>query len=207
MPDVNIPVRRRSYSLQDILCPPPSLFSKGTWHLSSVSLSVSSPAQCKKLCCELQELQHHRQTSEEEQRRLQRELKCAQNEVLRFQTSHNATQVTMARGRASGEGRRASVESRLQGRMDAGQGYALLTLALNRGYSLLETSWRSHVALHSRDGSRYRVSASRNKPDRRPVGALQDVCVWKGPKLVCGGVCCFSRVTVLPTSSHHRTRS
>ncbi|XP_044102460.1 coiled-coil domain-containing protein 136 isoform X3 [Neovison vison] len=47
---------------------------------------------CKKLCCELQELQHHRRTSEEEQRRLQRELKCAQNEVLRFQTSHNATQ-------------------------------------------------------------------------------------------------------------------
>ncbi|XP_045877438.1 coiled-coil domain-containing protein 136 isoform X3 [Meles meles] len=47
---------------------------------------------CKELCCELQELQHHRRTSEEEQRRLQRELKCAQNEVLRFQTSHNATQ-------------------------------------------------------------------------------------------------------------------
>ncbi|XP_064431047.1 coiled-coil domain-containing protein 136 isoform X4 [Mirounga angustirostris] len=47
---------------------------------------------CKELCCELQELQHHRQTSEEEQRRLQRELKCAQNEVLRFQTSHNVTQ-------------------------------------------------------------------------------------------------------------------
>ncbi|XP_019501638.1 PREDICTED: coiled-coil domain-containing protein 136 [Hipposideros armiger] len=47
---------------------------------------------CKQLCCELQELQHHRQASEEEQRRLQRELKCAQNEVLRFQTSHHATQ-------------------------------------------------------------------------------------------------------------------
>uniref|UniRef100_A0A8C4LJH0 Coiled-coil domain containing 136 n=1 Tax=Equus asinus TaxID=9793 RepID=A0A8C4LJH0_EQUAS len=43
---------------------------------------------CKELCCELQELQHHRRVSEEEQRRLQRELKCAQNEVLRFQTSH-----------------------------------------------------------------------------------------------------------------------
>ncbi|XP_063097161.1 coiled-coil domain-containing protein 136 isoform X15 [Cavia porcellus] len=42
---------------------------------------------CKELCCELQELQHHRQISEEEQKRLQRELKCAQNEVLRFQTS------------------------------------------------------------------------------------------------------------------------
>ncbi|KAG8524508.1 Coiled-coil domain-containing protein 136, partial [Galemys pyrenaicus] len=47
---------------------------------------------CKELCCELQELQHHRRTSEEEQRRLQRELKCAQNEVLRFQTSHSAAQ-------------------------------------------------------------------------------------------------------------------
>nr|KAF6418019.1 coiled-coil domain containing 136 [Rousettus aegyptiacus] len=47
---------------------------------------------CKELCCELQELQHHRLASEEEQKRLQRELKCAQNEMLRFQTSHNATQ-------------------------------------------------------------------------------------------------------------------
>nr|XP_025721371.1 coiled-coil domain-containing protein 136-like isoform X2 [Callorhinus ursinus] len=51
---------------------------------------------CKELCCELQELQHHRQTSEEEQRRLQRELKYAQNEVLRFQTSHNVTQPSPA---------------------------------------------------------------------------------------------------------------
>uniref|UniRef100_A0A8C2V2J4 Uncharacterized protein n=1 Tax=Chinchilla lanigera TaxID=34839 RepID=A0A8C2V2J4_CHILA len=47
---------------------------------------------CKELCCELQELQHHRRTSEEEQRRLQRELKCAQNEVLRFQTSYSVVQ-------------------------------------------------------------------------------------------------------------------
>uniref|UniRef100_A0A8I5TZ21 Coiled-coil domain containing 136 n=1 Tax=Pongo abelii TaxID=9601 RepID=A0A8I5TZ21_PONAB len=47
---------------------------------------------CQELCCELEELQHHRQVSEEEQRRLQRELKCAQNEVLRFQTSHSVTQ-------------------------------------------------------------------------------------------------------------------
>ncbi|XP_010631758.1 coiled-coil domain-containing protein 136 isoform X2 [Fukomys damarensis] len=47
---------------------------------------------CKELCCELQELQHHRQISEEEQKRLQRELKCAQNEVLRFQTSHSIVQ-------------------------------------------------------------------------------------------------------------------
>ncbi|XP_064229697.1 coiled-coil domain-containing protein 136 isoform X4 [Aotus nancymaae] len=47
---------------------------------------------CQELCCELQELQHHRQVSEEEQNRLQRELKCAQNEVLRFQTSHSVTQ-------------------------------------------------------------------------------------------------------------------
>ncbi|NP_663549.3 coiled-coil domain-containing protein 136 isoform 1 [Mus musculus] len=44
---------------------------------------------CKNLYCELEELQHHRRTSEEEQKRLQRELKCAQNEVLRFQTSHS----------------------------------------------------------------------------------------------------------------------
>nr|KAF6469085.1 coiled-coil domain containing 136 [Molossus molossus] len=49
-------------------------------------------SKCKKLSCELQDLHLHRQTSEEEQRRLQRELKCAQNEVLRFQTSHHATQ-------------------------------------------------------------------------------------------------------------------
>ncbi|XP_042551916.1 coiled-coil domain-containing protein 136 isoform X3 [Dipodomys spectabilis] len=49
-------------------------------------------SKCKDLCCEVQELQHHRRASEEEQRRLQRELKCAQNEVLRFQTSHSLTQ-------------------------------------------------------------------------------------------------------------------
>ncbi|XP_036764983.2 coiled-coil domain-containing protein 136 isoform X8 [Manis pentadactyla] len=47
---------------------------------------------CKELCCELQELHQHRQASEEEQKQLQRELKCAQNEVLRFQTSHNVTE-------------------------------------------------------------------------------------------------------------------
>ncbi|XP_063498325.1 coiled-coil domain-containing protein 136 isoform X8 [Symphalangus syndactylus] len=47
---------------------------------------------CQELCCELEELQHHREVSEEEQRRLQRELKCAQNEVLQFQTSHSVTQ-------------------------------------------------------------------------------------------------------------------
>ncbi|XP_037601993.1 coiled-coil domain-containing protein 136 isoform X6 [Cebus imitator] len=52
---------------------------------------------CQELCCELQELQHHRQVSEEEQRRLQRELKCAQNEVLRFQTSHSVTQELLCR--------------------------------------------------------------------------------------------------------------
>nr|XP_034374740.1 coiled-coil domain-containing protein 136 isoform X5 [Arvicanthis niloticus] len=44
---------------------------------------------CKNLYCELEELQHHRRASEEEQKRLQRELKCAQSEVLRFQTSHS----------------------------------------------------------------------------------------------------------------------
>uniref|UniRef100_A0A8C9I6E8 Coiled-coil domain containing 136 n=1 Tax=Piliocolobus tephrosceles TaxID=591936 RepID=A0A8C9I6E8_9PRIM len=52
---------------------------------------------CQELCCELEELQHHRQVSEEEQRRLQRELKCAQNEVLRFQTSHSVTQELLCR--------------------------------------------------------------------------------------------------------------
>ncbi|XP_015424386.1 PREDICTED: coiled-coil domain-containing protein 136 isoform X7 [Myotis davidii] len=49
-------------------------------------------SKCKELSCELQELHLHRQTSEEEQRRLQRELKCAQNEVLRCQTSQHAAQ-------------------------------------------------------------------------------------------------------------------
>ncbi|XP_006146910.1 coiled-coil domain-containing protein 136 isoform X2 [Tupaia chinensis] len=53
---------------------------------------LGAEKQCKELCCELQELQHHRRVSEEEQRRLQRELKCAQNEVLRFQTSHSVIQ-------------------------------------------------------------------------------------------------------------------
>lgn len=54
--------------------------------------------QCKNLYCELEELQHHRRASEEEQKRLQRELKCAQSEVIRFQTSHS-TQVNTTRGR------------------------------------------------------------------------------------------------------------
>ncbi|KAM9216517.1 coiled-coil domain-containing protein 136 isoform 8-T8 [Dugong dugon] len=49
-------------------------------------------SKCKELCCELQELQHQRQASEEEQRRLQRELKCAQNEVLQFQMCYSVTQ-------------------------------------------------------------------------------------------------------------------
>ncbi|XP_059113464.1 coiled-coil domain-containing protein 136 isoform X5 [Peromyscus eremicus] len=51
---------------------------------------------CKDLCCELEELQHHRRASEEEQKRLQRELKCAQNEMLRFQTSHSVAQPSPA---------------------------------------------------------------------------------------------------------------
>lgn len=80
--------------------------------------SCSVSAQCKELCCELQELQHHRRVSEEEQRRLQRELKCAQNEVLRFQTSH-VTQVNTDRGRAFGESKRAYMELLLEGRMNA----------------------------------------------------------------------------------------
>ncbi|XP_051007783.1 coiled-coil domain-containing protein 136 isoform X9 [Acomys russatus] len=46
----------------------------------------------KNLCCELEEQRHHRWTSEEEQKRLERELKCAQSEMLRFQTSHDVTQ-------------------------------------------------------------------------------------------------------------------
>nr|XP_054415778.1 coiled-coil domain-containing protein 136 isoform X21 [Pongo abelii] len=87
---------------------------------------------CQELCCELEELQHHRQVSEEEQRRLQRELKCAQNEVLRFQTSHSVTQ---------------------------------------------------------------------KKPNPRPVGAPQDVCICKGTQLIRRKICCFLRVTVLLTSS------
>ncbi|XP_051007776.1 coiled-coil domain-containing protein 136 isoform X2 [Acomys russatus] len=48
----------------------------------------------KNLCCELEEQRHHRWTSEEEQKRLERELKCAQSEMLRFQTSHDVTQNT-----------------------------------------------------------------------------------------------------------------
>jgi hypothetical protein len=65
---------------------------------STTNQPIAFPTQCKNLYCELEELQHHRRTSEEEQKRLQRELKCAQNEVLRFQTSHS-TQVSTARGR------------------------------------------------------------------------------------------------------------
>lgn len=63
----------------------------------SESPSLVFLAQCKKLCCELQEVQQHHQASEEERRRLQRELKCAQNEVLRFQTSHDTMQVNVDR--------------------------------------------------------------------------------------------------------------
>ncbi|XP_055464091.1 coiled-coil domain-containing protein 136 isoform X8 [Psammomys obesus] len=51
---------------------------------------------CKSLCSELEELQHHRRVSEEEHKRLQRELKCAQNEVLRCQTSHSVAQPSPA---------------------------------------------------------------------------------------------------------------
>lgn len=51
--------------------------------------------QCKSLCSELEELQHHHRVSEEEHKRLQRELKCAQNEVLRCQTSHSVVQVSL----------------------------------------------------------------------------------------------------------------
>ena len=122
LPDVNISVKECHILV--------SLFLKCLWNLYSISPSVPCPAQCKELCCELQELQHHRRTSEEEQKRLQRELKCAQNEVLRFQTSHNAAQVNTAGERAFGEGRRAYVELLHQGRMNAEHGCALLPLAL-----------------------------------------------------------------------------
>ncbi|XP_045144703.1 coiled-coil domain-containing protein 136 isoform X6 [Echinops telfairi] len=53
---------------------------------------VGMKSKCKELCCELQEMQHQRRASEEEHRRLQKELKCAQTEVLRFQTCHSITQ-------------------------------------------------------------------------------------------------------------------
>ncbi|XP_045420142.1 coiled-coil domain-containing protein 136 isoform X3 [Lemur catta] len=79
-------------SEMDFLEPDPEMQSLRQQLLGAEEQMHDMQSKCKKLCCELQELQHHRQVSEEEQRRLQRELKCAQNEVLRFQTSHSVIQ-------------------------------------------------------------------------------------------------------------------
>ncbi|XP_053409510.1 coiled-coil domain-containing protein 136 isoform X2 [Nycticebus coucang] len=76
----------------DFLEPDPEMHLLRQQLLGAEEQMRDMQSKCKKLCCELQELQLHRQTSEEEQRRLQRELKCAQNEVLRFQTSHSVAQ-------------------------------------------------------------------------------------------------------------------
>ncbi|XP_020934361.1 coiled-coil domain-containing protein 136 isoform X8 [Sus scrofa] len=76
----------------DFLEPDPEMHLLRQQLLGAEEQMHDMQSKCKKLCCELQELQHHHRTSEEEQRRLQRELKCAQNEVLRFQTSHDVTQ-------------------------------------------------------------------------------------------------------------------
>nr|XP_020770541.1 coiled-coil domain-containing protein 136 isoform X3 [Odocoileus virginianus texanus] len=79
-------------SEEDFLEPDPGMHLLQQQLLGAKEQMHDMQSKCKKLTCELQELHHHRRTSEEEQRRLQRELKCAQNEVLRFQTSHSVTQ-------------------------------------------------------------------------------------------------------------------
>ncbi|MXQ80681.1 hypothetical protein E5288_WYG009185 [Bos mutus] len=79
-------------SEEDFLEPDPGMHLLRQQLLGAKEQMHDMQSKCKKLTCELQELHHHRRTSEEEQRRLQRELKCAQNEVLRFQTSHSVTQ-------------------------------------------------------------------------------------------------------------------
>ncbi|XP_059964952.1 coiled-coil domain-containing protein 136 isoform X8 [Mesoplodon densirostris] len=79
-------------SEEDFLEPDPEMHLLRQQLLGAEEQVHDMQDKCEKLSCELQELQHHRRTSEEEQRRLQRELKCAQNEVLRFQTSHSVTQ-------------------------------------------------------------------------------------------------------------------
>uniref|UniRef100_A0A8D1KSV2 Coiled-coil domain containing 136 n=1 Tax=Sus scrofa TaxID=9823 RepID=A0A8D1KSV2_PIG len=81
----------------DFLEPDPEMHLLRQQLLGAEEQMHDMQSKCKKLCCELQELQHHHRTSEEEQRRLQRELKCAQNEVLRFQTSHDVTQELLCR--------------------------------------------------------------------------------------------------------------
>ncbi|XP_014950859.2 coiled-coil domain-containing protein 136 isoform X2 [Ovis aries] len=79
-------------SEEDFLEPDPGMHLLRQQLLGAKEQMHDMQSKCKKLTCELQELHHHRRTSEEEQKRLQRELKCAQNEVLRFQTSHSVTQ-------------------------------------------------------------------------------------------------------------------
>ncbi|XP_014397314.1 PREDICTED: coiled-coil domain-containing protein 136 isoform X3 [Myotis brandtii] len=76
----------------DFLEPHPETHSLRQQLLGAEEQLCDMQSKCKELSCELQELHLHRQTSEEEQRRLQRELKCAQNEVLRCQTSQHAAQ-------------------------------------------------------------------------------------------------------------------
>ncbi|XP_070279959.1 coiled-coil domain-containing protein 136 isoform X5 [Myotis yumanensis] len=80
----------------DFLEPHPETHSLRQQLLGAEEQLCDMQSKCKELSCELQELHLHRQTSEEEQRRLQRELKCAQNEVLRCQTSQHAAQPSPA---------------------------------------------------------------------------------------------------------------
>uniref|UniRef100_A0A8C6EA01 Coiled-coil domain containing 136 n=1 Tax=Moschus moschiferus TaxID=68415 RepID=A0A8C6EA01_MOSMO len=84
-------------SEEDFLEPDPGMHLLRQQLLGAKEQMHDMQSKCKKLTCELQELHNHRRTSEEEQRRLQRELKCAQNEVLRFQTSHSVTQELQCR--------------------------------------------------------------------------------------------------------------
>ncbi|MBV95468.1 coiled-coil domain-containing protein, partial [Eschrichtius robustus] len=99
-------------SEEDFLEPDPEMHLLRQQLLGAEEQMRDMQNKCEKLSCELQELQHHRQTTEEEQRRLQRELKCAQNEVLRFQTSHSVTQSEELRTRLCA----------LQEKYDASQG-------------------------------------------------------------------------------------
>nr|XP_027782236.1 coiled-coil domain-containing protein 136 isoform X9 [Marmota flaviventris] len=80
----------------DFLEPDPEMHLLRQQLLDAEQQMHNMQSKCKELCCELQELQHHRRVSEEEQKRLQKELKCAQNEVLRFQSSHTVMQPSPA---------------------------------------------------------------------------------------------------------------
>ncbi|XP_048642042.1 coiled-coil domain-containing protein 136 isoform X5 [Marmota marmota marmota] len=81
----------------DFLEPDPEMHLLRQQLLDAEQQMHNMQSKCKELCCELQELQHHRRVSEEEQKRLQKELKCAQNEVLRFQSSHTVMQELLCR--------------------------------------------------------------------------------------------------------------